>query len=185
VLSVCVARVEAVAVDTCCMRFPGKCPAQTHNRNMGNAGQMDLLAAEDTPFTLLPEHLRHVPARTPSISVRFHIDKFVEHRTAVDALKLMIATGGRGAGTRALVKALLTFKASGAADAQHPEFAALKASKHSEPARQPKISARLLIDKFVEHREAYEFLKERQELYRDGAQTIIRALNALQGVQTI
>jgi hypothetical protein len=56
------------------------------------------------------------------------------------------------------------------------DFRPVPLADRQVPGRVKNIPARLYIDKFIEHKEAYNFLQEIQELHGEGTKTVVRAL---------
>jgi hypothetical protein len=56
------------------------------------------------------------------------------------------------------------------------EFRPIPPNERHTPGRIVYPSARLYIDRFIEHREAYAFLRQQQDLHKEAADTLARAL---------
>jgi hypothetical protein len=56
------------------------------------------------------------------------------------------------------------------------EFQPIPPSQRHTPGRITHATARLYIDRFVEHREAYDFLQHQQEIYHDASSILVRAI---------
>jgi hypothetical protein len=145
----------------------------------------DALLKAQLEFQPVPQDERKVPGRIQYMPARFRIDEYEEHDEALRFLEAV----PRGDGGKLLVRALLHFRDSvieplsnGSAGstellrAARGEFHRKEQRGSRKTRRVKNVSARLYIDKFVEHREAYEFLKEAQETSRDGNKMIVRAL---------
>lgn len=140
-------------------------------------------------FSPVPSGRRRSPGRVKSVPARLYIDRFQEHREAYQYLQEVQKL--HGAGTKTLVRSLLYWRdsvvnpmeESRAPDGriQVPEhlrhfltdFTPLDSSRGN---RVKHISARLYIDKWVEHRDAYEFIQRQQRLHGEGNKTIVRAV---------
>ena len=55
-------------------------------------------------------------------------------------------------------------------------FTAVAPRQRQTPERIKHVSARLYIDKWIEHRQAYECLQAQQEFHGEGLKTLVRAL---------
>jgi hypothetical protein len=158
--------------------------------------QSPLLAAQ-MDFRPVPVADRESPGRIKSVPARLYIDKWVEHRQAYDFIQQQQDLHGDG--SRTLVRALVYYRdtviiplaarrerqASGkrASTVIPPEllvaqlaFVPVPPEQRQDPGRIKHISARLYIDKYLEHREAYEALQAEQELHGEGLKTLVRAL---------
>ena len=147
--------------------------------------QLDLFELDFSP---VPASRRRSPGRVKSVPARLYIDRFQEHREAYRYLQQVQKL--HGAGTKTLVRSLLHWRdtvvdpieASRAPDGRiqvPPElrpFLTDFTPLESRGNRIKHISARLYIDKWVEHREAYEFIQRQQRLHGEGNKTIVRAV---------
>jgi len=149
-------------------------------------------------FHPIPPSERRSPGRVKSIPARLYIDQWEEHRQAFSFLQQQQQLHGEGSKT--LVRSLIHYRntvilpleewqekqASSPRKRQStpPQelliallaFQPVPPSHRHEPARVKNVSARLYIDKWLEHREAYEFLVAQQQLHGQGLKTIVRAL---------
>lgn len=146
--------------------------------------------SQEMDFTPVPPRQRVTPARTRSVPARLYVDRWREHREAYQYLQEVQKLYGAGAKT--LVRALLHYK-----DTVAEPLEKLAAKAGGRPSRLPDsiraalrefqpikgrgqrikhISVRLYIDRWAEHREAYEFLQRQQKLSGDGNKTIVRAI---------
>lgn len=155
---------------------------------------IDPLIRAQMEFTPVPAGRRKAaPGRVRSVPARLYVDKFVEHREAFEFLQEVQSRHGQGAGVRTLVRALLHYR-----DSVIAPLEAAREQANGNPLQLPAelqqalleftpivgkrgnrvkgISARLYIDKYVEHREAAEFVQRQQRVHRDGNNTIVRAL---------
>jgi len=153
------------------------------------AAQMD--------FQPIPVAERQSPGRIKSVPARLYIDKWLEHREAYTFIQQQQDLHGDG--SRTLVRALVYYRdtviiplaqrrerqASGkrASAVIPPElviaqlaFTPVPFEQRQDPGRIKHLSARLYIDKYIEHREAYETLQAEQELHGEGLKTLVRAL---------
>jgi len=147
----------------------------------------DALLKAQMEFTPVPPDQRHSPARVRSIQARLYIDRFVEHAEALEFLSEVQQRYGEG--TKTPVRALLHYqdtvitpltKVRAAGRKIPPELQIAVREFEPQPnrrsARVKTVSARLRIDLYLEHRQAYEFLQEMQLLHGEGNKTIVRAL---------
>jgi hypothetical protein len=141
-------------------------------------------------FTPIPRNERRVPGRTKALPARLKIDAYIEHREAFEFLQRQSRQHGQG--SRLLVNALLHYRNTVirpleaapelAADPDSPfmiarlSFRAVPDRDRQTPGRVKHVSARLYIDRFVEHREAAEFLESQHNMYGDGLKTVVRSL---------
>ena len=155
----------------------------------------ELIAHMD--FHPVPAAERQTPGRVKSVPARLYIDKFTEHREAYAFLQQQQDLHGEGSKT--MVRALLHYRddiilplselrerqaASGRRNHAIPDkcliarlaFRPVPANARHTPGRVKHVSARLYIDKYVEHRDAYEFIASQQELHGEGLKTLVRAL---------
>lgn len=141
-------------------------------------------------FTPVPAKMRKSPGRIKSIPARLYINKYVEHKAAFDFLDDVV-NSGHGDGIKTLVRALLYYQETVFNPLQELRNKDITATVPrnlliavTEFTLMPKgnvkdvknIGARLYIDKYVEHRQAYHFLQEVQKTYSEGNKVIIRAL---------
>lgn len=138
---------------------------------------------------------RQTPGRVKSIPARFYVDKWQEHGEAAEFLESQQALHGEGSKT--LVRALIYYRDTvirplessqkvgrrATVKAIAPErmlsqlaFRPVPPERRHRPGRVRHASARLYIDRWVEHRDAYEFIQAQQELHGEGLKTIVRAL---------
>lgn len=136
-------------------------------------------------FQPVPQRQRKTPGRVKSVPVRLRIDQYEEHERAYEFLKEV--NNIHGLGSKTLVRALLHYRdtvvrpiESGSVRPTDPsvlisrlDFTPQRGRKGS---RVKHASARLYIDKWIEHRQAYEFLQKQSEIHGEGAKTIVRAL---------
>lgn len=126
-----------------------------------------------------------------SVGTRLHIDKFQEHREAAEYLEELDIYGQ---GTRTLILALLHYRDSVVKPLEQLSrtvefkdipaelqidrlaFTSVPEGLRSRPARIRNVSARLYVDRWMEHREANQFLQKQQKLYGNGGKTVVRAL---------
>lgn len=146
------------------------------------------MSSEELDFTPLPPRQRVTPARTRSIPARLYIDRWREHREAYQFLQQVQKL--HGAGAKTLVRALLYYRdtvaqplekiAASSTPTRIPAALRIGRSEfqvlRSRGQRVKHISVRLYIDRWTEHREAYEFLQRQQQLSGDGNKTIVRAI---------
>lgn len=141
-------------------------------------------------FIPVPEKERTVPGRVKSLPARLYIDKFVEHRRAYDFLQEMQELHGEGVKT--IVRSLLYYRDTVAEPLEklgskvdlsdeaflraRLDFQPVPPRQRHTPGRVRHVSVRLYIDKFIEHRQAYEFIRDIQETSGEGNKTIVRAL---------
>lgn len=143
----------------------------------------DLQMTARREFSDLPKKARRSPARTRNLQVRFYIDRYGEHRRAYD----LLADQPRGEGPKLIIRALLHYRdtvslplAGLKRDEEVPaelrigvlDFVPLDCSGNRVKA----VSMRLYVDRFVEHREASDFLARLQDQRRDSNKETIRAL---------
>lgn len=143
-------------------------------------------------FRPVPEKARHKPGRVKNLPARLYIDKFQEHRQAYEFLQRMQELHGEGVKT--IVRSLIYYRDTvivpmeesekkGSLDLTNETFLRARldfqpvpqASRHT-PGRVRHVSVRLYIDKYIEHREAFEFIRDIQESSGEGNKTIVRAL---------
>ena len=147
-------------------------------------------------FRPVPPEERESPGRVMSAPARLYIDKWVEHREACRFLQQQQDLYGDG--SRLLVRALIHYRDNVIIPLERwreqqatkrgpavipPEllvaqlaFRPVPPGARENPGRIKSVSARLYIDKYIEHREAYEMLQEQQALRGEGLKTLIRAL---------
>jgi hypothetical protein len=134
--------------------------------------------AEILDFHPIPRKQRTLPPRVRNVSARLYVNKYEEHRE-VEKLRAALDLP-HGDITRTVVRALLAYKSH--LDSHKgepvPDFYAVPADAQIELADEepPQLSARLRIDAYFEHREAYEFLLDRKRTYGEGSKTLVRAL---------
>jgi hypothetical protein len=140
------------------------------------------LSIAERDFQPIPADQRQRPARVPSVSARLYVSKVQEHKEAFDFIKDMQEMHGEG--TKTVVRALVHYEQTiigTNGSFLNPEVA-LRAfrplPREERPVKQQTkgLSARLYIDRWAEHRQAYEFIQRQQELHGDGAKTLVRAL---------
>lgn len=136
-------------------------------------------------FGDLPKQARHTPARIRNLQVRFYVERYAEHR---HALELLTSAGRqRGEGPKLIVRALLHYR-----DTVARPLAAVRRGEEvpaelrvgvldfvpldRSGSHVKAVSMRLYVDRFVEHREAADFIDHLQEQRRDANKEIIRAL---------
>jgi hypothetical protein len=141
-------------------------------------------------FTPVPSQSRQSPGRVTSISARLYVDQYLEHKLASDFLDQVQKNPGEG--TKTLVRALLYYKETviqplkklRSKDIMAPvpqelmigviEFTAIPDPPKKQHAKN--VGARLYIDRFMEHRQAYAFLQEMQKMPGEGNKAVVRAL---------
>jgi hypothetical protein len=147
----------------------------------------DHLLRAQMDFSPVPPAKRRSPGRIKSVPARLYVSRFQEHKEAYEFLQEVQSLHGNGAKT--LIRAVLYWRDTVAEPlekirakqgAQVPEELHV-ALLEFQPIRSSKdlvkhVSVRLYIDKWIEHREAYEFLQRQQRLYGQGNKTIVRAL---------
>lgn len=144
----------------------------------------ELLLIARREFTELPKAKRHSPARIRNVQPRFYIDRYAEHEKAFNLLAQQV----HGEGPKTLVRALLHYR-----DTVHRplerlgrkrevpkelQVGVLDFTPRADTGNRVKtVGVRLYIDRYVEHREAFEFLQEIQQRLRgDGNKIIVKAL---------
>ena len=141
------------------------------------------LTIAERDFSPVPADQRQRPARVPNVSARLYIDRVTEHRDVVAFLTDIVDLHGEG--TKTIVRSLIHYRDTviGANGRPLNPVVALRdftpiprAERPEEPAKPKNLSARLYIDKWREHRDAFEFLSRMQNLHGDGAKTLVRAL---------
>lgn len=137
-----------------------------------------------------PRH-RQEPGRIKGIPCRFYIDKFTEHREAYEFVQEMQDQYKEGAKT--VVRSLVHYRDTVSEPLSQidltdrsniPEelmfsqldFSNIPVAQREMPGRVHNMTVRLYIDKFLEHRWAYEFIQKQQNLFGEGNKTIVRAL---------
>lgn len=140
-------------------------------------------------FRPIPLDERHTPGRVKNLPARLYIDKFEEHRQAYNFLQQMQELHGEGVKT--IVRSLLYYRdtviepmaKSDTLDLNNESFLRARLDFHPvasgerhTPGRVRHVSVRLYIDKYIEHREAFEFIRDIQQQSGDGNKTIVRAL---------
>jgi hypothetical protein len=141
-------------------------------------------------FTPVPSQSRQSPGRVTSISARLYVDQYLEHKLASDFLDQVQQNPGEG--TKTLVRALLYYqetvikplKKLRSKDLMAPvpeelmiaviEFTSIPNPPKKQQAKN--VGARLYIDRFMEHRQAYSFLQEMQKMPGEGNKAVVRAL---------
>lgn len=153
--------------------------------------EIDPLVRAQMEFTPVPPSKRRSPGRIKSVPARLYIDRFDEHRQAYEFLQDVQRLHGEG--TKTLVRALLHWRDTVAAPLEEARAktngAPLKLSSELQralmeftpidgrrSARIKSVSARLYVDKYLEHREAYEFLQGQRRLHGDVNRTIVKAI---------
>jgi len=150
--------------------------------------KQEALRRAQLEFTAVPDDQRESPARVRSIQARLYTDRFIEHEQAFDFLSE--AQSVHGEGTKLPVRALLHYRddvaepvrklrARGKRDVPKDLEIAVREfipQTDRDTDRVKTVSARLRIDLYLEHREAYEFLQEMQTLHGEGNKTIVKAL---------
>lgn len=144
---------------------------------------------DEPSFSNVPSDRRQSPGRVKSVPLRFYTAYYKEHKQALEFISKAQKLNP-GSGTRTIVRALLTYKdqiIGPAATAKRNKDGSLpkeyriaetefekvpKASKN----KAKQISLKLAIDKWVEHRNAYNFLQKMQQLHGEGNKTIVRSL---------
>jgi hypothetical protein len=156
--------------------------------------QLQMLAHMD--FSPVPAELRANPARVKSVPARLRVDNYWEHRQAYEFVQRQQDLHGEG--SRTIVRALLHYRddivfpleelrekqLTSGRRINIPDkyliaqlaFRPVPASDRHTPARIKNMSARLYIDKYIEHRLAYEFIASQQENHGEGLKTLVRAL---------
>jgi hypothetical protein len=145
------------------------------------------LSIAELDFHPVPPSERKSPGRVKSLPARLYIDRWAEHREAWEFLRSVQRFHGEGAKT--IVRALLHYertviepleaRGGRAGGDLPPELVAARLEFHPLGGRGRRIkhvSARLYIDRWAEHREAYEFIQRMQDLHGEGNKTIVRAL---------
>jgi len=145
----------------------------------------DALLKAQLEFTPLPAKERRTPGRVKTVPGRLRIDEFAEHEEVYEFL----ASLPHGEASKVLVRALLHFRDSvidplekgGGKDPKllrlaRGEMTRKQLSRSRRKLKVKNFSVRLYIDRYREHREAYEFLKRMQEAERAAGRTIVRAL---------
>jgi len=149
-------------------------------------------------FQPVPPSQRRTPGRIAYPSARLYIDRFVEHREAHNFLQQQMDLYNDASNTlvRAIIHyrdtVLLPLEAFRERQAKSKRkltipseiertqiaFHPLTPRQRENPERVKNTSVRLYVDRWQEHREAYEILKSRQELYGHGEaqKTIVRAV---------
>jgi hypothetical protein len=149
---------------------------------------MKELLLPELDFSPVPPAKRRSPGRVKSIPARLYIDQYREHREAYKFLQERQKL--HGAGGRTLVRSLLFWRDAVADPLEEMRDASgkLAVPKDMRPLLadfQPlrgsgtsikHVSVRLYIDKWIEHREAYEFIQRQQRLHGEGNKTIVRAI---------
>jgi hypothetical protein len=149
---------------------------------------MEQLHFPEIDFSAVPPSRRRSPGRVKSVPARLYIDRFEEHRQAYQFLQRVQKL--HGAGTKTLVRALLHWRDTVAEPLEKSRdkdgrlrvpdgllFAVTDFTPIDGRGNRIKhISARLYIDKWIEHREAYEFIQRQQRLHGEGNKTIVRAV---------
>ena len=143
-------------------------------------------------FQPIPANSRQNPPRVKSVPARLYIDKFVEHREAYDFLQEMQNLHGEGVKT--IVRSLIYYRDSviiPLSQRSNPsqtslsdelvlrarlDFQPVPARQRKSPGRVRHVSVRMYIDKYLEHRAAYEFIRDVQRKSGEGNKTIVRAL---------
>ena len=129
-------------------------------------------------------------ARIKSVPARLYIDKFLEHRQAYEFIQEMQDLHGEG--TKTVVRSLLHYrdsvirpleeKQAAGEETTQPELLIAQLDFRPVPQGQRKgsrikhVAVRLYIDKYIEHRQAYTFVQEMQDIHGEGNKTIVRAL---------
>ena len=149
-----------------------------------------VLGVLDEPsFANVPSSRRQSPGRVKSVPLRFYISYYKEHKQALEFIS-KVQKLNPGSGTRTIVRALIAYKDQVIMPAQkakrnkdgalpkeyriaETEFEKLPSASKNK-AKQ--ISLKLSIDKWIEHRNAYNFLQKMQQLHGEGNKTIIRSL---------
>lgn len=141
-------------------------------------------------FTPLPPRQRHSPARVKSLPARLMLDRWVEHREAFEFVQRQMRRHGHAYGSRLLVNSLLHYRddiiipveQNPALAEQTPYLISMLAFHpvperlRQTPERVKHMSARLYVDRWLEHRQAAEFIQSQQDAHGDGLKTVVRAL---------
>jgi hypothetical protein len=151
---------------------------------------IDPLLIAQLDFRPVPVIEREQPGRVKSVPARLYIDKYIEHREAYNFIQEMQDLHGEG--TKTVVRALLHYRDTIIVGLEEfdddrrrlPEALLIgqldfRPVPPAERATQPRIknvAVRMYIDKYIEHRWAYEFVKEQQDLHGEGNKIIVRAL---------
>ena len=149
---------------------------------------MKEIVLPELDFSPVPPARRKSPGRVQSVPARLYIDQYKEHREAYKFLQERQKL--HGAGGKTLVRALLFWRDSVVDPLEKMrdksgklvvpgEMRPLLADFHplqSPGSRIKHVSVRLYIDKWIEHREAYEFIQRQQRLHGEGDKTIVRAI---------
>ena len=140
------------------------------------------LSIAERDFQPVPAADRRRPARVPNVSTRLYIDRVAEHKDVFDFVREIDL---HGEGTKTIVRSLLHYRDTVIGSNGSPlapevalrDFRAIpRDQRPTEPVKPKGLSARLYIDKWREHREAFEFLRRMQEMHGDGGKTLVRAL---------
>lgn len=149
---------------------------------------MQKLVLPELDFSPVPPDKRRSPGRVKSVPSRLYIDQYREHREAYKFLQERQKL--YGAGGKTLVRALLFWRDSvvDPLEKSRDRNGKMVVPKDMRPlladfqpvrsggSRIKHVSVRLYIDKWIEHREAYEFIQRQQRLHGEGNKTIVRAV---------